>query len=145
MATDRVTSMLGECWMWPRAKNSKGYGVIKNGCQQYARQQYAHRVVYSALRGPIPDGLVIDHLCRVRSCMNPYHMEVVTVVENIMRGMSITAINARKVDCYKCGNPLEVIGSSRDRRCRPCLKIRNRKDWIARKARLASKKAGLNV
>ncbi|TDD77726.1 HNH endonuclease [Actinomadura rubrisoli] len=58
-----------------------------------------HRFVYESLVGPIPEGLVLDHLCRVRACCNPAHLEPVTDRVNILRGASITAANARKTHC----------------------------------------------
>lgn len=47
---------------------------------------YAHRAAYEALRGPIPEDRVLDHLCRVRRCYNPWHLEIVTIGENVRRG-----------------------------------------------------------
>jgi len=79
------------CWIWMRSMKPNGYGHIPGG--------YPHRVAYQALRGPIPEGLDIDHLCRVRCCVNPDHMEPVTRRENVLRGVGIPAINARKTHC----------------------------------------------
>lgn len=59
----------------------------------------AHRMAYEELVGPIADGLQIDHLCRVRCCVNPAHLEPVTQAENIRRGVSPTAANRRKTHC----------------------------------------------
>ncbi len=67
------------CWFWLGAL-SRGYGSLKN-----AR---AHRVAYEMTIGPIPEGLVIDHLCRVTSCVNPDHLEAVTQAENVRRGLT---------------------------------------------------------
>lgn len=73
------------CWIWQRAVARKAapYGRVIHG----GRLKQAHRVVYEAMVGPIPDGLHLDHLCRVPSCVNPAHLEPVTVQENIHRGM----------------------------------------------------------
>ena len=57
---------------------------------------YAHRWAWEQAKGPIPKGLVVDHLCRVRWCCNPDHMELVTNRENILRGISPSADHARK-------------------------------------------------
>lgn len=65
------------CWLWVASKTSSGYGHFANQC--------AHRVAYELLVGPIPEGLEIDHLCRVRHCVNPEHMEPVTHRVNIDR------------------------------------------------------------
>lgn len=63
------------------------------------RTAKVHRVVYEALVGPIPDGMVIDHLCRQPSCVNPAHLEPVTRRENVLRGLTLPAANARKTHC----------------------------------------------
>jgi hypothetical protein len=68
------------CWIWQRRVNEKGYGHGNNGL--------AHRAYYEALHGKLPVGLVLDHLCRVRACVNPDHLEPVTNAENIQRGTS---------------------------------------------------------
>jgi len=83
------------CWVMQRGVKPDGYAeVFKRG-----KNYYAHRVVYEAIRGPIPAGMQIDHLCRNRSCVNPDHLEVVTRKENILRGISPPAINSRKTHC----------------------------------------------
>lgn len=71
------------CWIWMGANNGdQGYGVVHIGSKKFR----AHRLMYELLLGQIPEGLVIDHLCRVRCCVNPAHMEPVTDRENILRG-----------------------------------------------------------
>ena len=72
------------CWLWTAAKNDKGYGQFSVG----SGLVYAHRYAYEALVGPIPEGLVIDHLCRVTLCVNPAHLEPVTNLENQRRGFA---------------------------------------------------------
>jgi len=70
-----------ECWLWNRSVRSDGYGTYyANG-----KQNYAHRFAYETLVGPIPSGLHLDHLCRVRNCVNPKHLEPVTQEENTRR------------------------------------------------------------
>lgn len=71
-----------DCHVWIGSTNNKGYGII----QHDGRLELAHRVSYEAAYGPIPDGLVIDHLCRVRNCVRPDHLEAVTQRENQRRG-----------------------------------------------------------
>lgn len=66
------------CWLWAGADNGVGYGKF--------RGKYAHRVSYEAAKGPIPDGMHLDHLCRIRCCVNPDHLEPVTNAENARRG-----------------------------------------------------------
>ena len=71
------------CWLWTGAMfQSTGYGALRvNG-----RTTVAHRIGYECFNGPIPAGLVLDHLCRVRSCVNPAHLEAVTGQVNVLRG-----------------------------------------------------------
>lgn len=73
---------LGPCWIWQGAPKREGYGEF----HFEGRKQYAHRLSYQWSVRPIPDGLHIDHLCRVRICVNPAHLEPVTTLENTMRG-----------------------------------------------------------
>jgi len=102
----RVTprlNMEGECWVWTGAK-SDGYGQVR--LKGNARSGYVHRLVYEHYRGPVPDGLQIDHLCRNRACANPSHLEPVTQRENLLRGATITAAAAARTHCTK-GHPLD--------------------------------------
>lgn len=73
----------GACWIWRGSKNKRGYGSINHG----GVRRLVHRVVYELAHGPIPDGHVIDHLCRKPSCVNPAHLEAVTQKENCRRGI----------------------------------------------------------
>lgn len=74
---------LGPCWIWTACITADGYGSFAPN--RIAR--LAHRVAYELIVGAIPDGLTIDHLCRVRSCVNPGHLDVVTPGENYRRGL----------------------------------------------------------
>lgn len=71
------------CLIWQGAQNDKGYGQFRTA----GRAVYVHRAVYELTVGPIPESLVIDHLCRQPACCNPAHLEVVTAVENQRRGL----------------------------------------------------------
>lgn len=70
------------CWLWTASVNSKGYGLVNVGGGRIA---LAHRVAYESTVGPIPDGLTIDHLCRVKRCINPAHLDPCTRRENAQR------------------------------------------------------------
>jgi hypothetical protein len=71
----------GDCWIWNAKRAHNGYGQFYVS----GRQVIAHRFSYELHVGPIPEGLQIDHLCRVRACVNPAHLEVVTHAENMRR------------------------------------------------------------
>ena len=79
-----------ECWPWPGARNSKGYGLIWFD----GRMQLAHRVAYELHIGPIPDGLMLDHICHERACFNPRHLQPVTNSQNMQNRAGLNVNNA---------------------------------------------------
>jgi hypothetical protein len=85
------------CWLWTGGKSHNGYGLF----HWSRRQVRAHRFAYEMFVGPIPEGLTIDHLCRVPACVLPLHMEAVTIRENILRGEGRAAANARQTHCQR--------------------------------------------
>jgi hypothetical protein len=108
------------CWVWLASRNPWGYGHFAH--RRVIRS--AHRCAYEIAVGPIPDGLTIDHLCRNPACVNPAHLEPVTMTENLRRGMSPSAIHARQTHCIH-GHPFDasntyVTGTSKRRTCRTC-------------------------
>lgn len=110
------------CFVWQRATTS-GYGRIKRPGGRSGMMP-AHRAAYELRVGPIPPGMVIDHLCRNRACINPEHLEVVTNRENILRGVSSAAQRARKTHCPK-GHPYDeantyIRPTTGNRECRSC-------------------------
>lgn len=109
------------CWEWEGRVAAVGYGRVKAD----GEWQYAHRVSYEVFIGPIPEGLVIDHLCRNTTCVNPLHLEPVEQGENVLRGNSPNAINARKTHCVR-GHPFDKKNTyiRKDRGYRECRKCR---------------------
>lgn len=120
------------CWTWGGRITARGYSVVSF----QDKEQKVHRFTYEALVGPIPKGLVLDHLCRNRACVNPAHMEPVTDRENILRGVSFAAINARKTHC-KRGHLLQEPRYG-DRDCYTCHLARQRVYAAKRAAKRAA-------
>ena len=124
-----------DCWEWTAGRFSLGYGAYELD----GKTRLAHRVVYEALVGPIPEGRQLDHLCRVRHCVNPDHLEPVTPRENTVRGVGPSAQNSRKTHCPQ-GHPYSgenlYVDPRNRRRCRTCMR-QNLRDWQARKRRAA--------
>jgi hypothetical protein len=89
----------GDCWLWQGSRLKSGYGSVR--LPLINRTEYAHRYAWQTLVGPIPEGLQIDHRCRVRACVNPDHMEVVAPVDNVRRGYGSSAMRARQTHCKR--------------------------------------------
>jgi hypothetical protein len=121
---------LNGCWMWIGAKNRLKYGLIQI-TQHPPTAMSAHRVSYELLKSKIPFGLTIDHLCKNPSCVNPDHLETVTLKINILRGTSPSAKESKQTHC-KRGHilvPENLLPSSiknGKRECRICQSIRNK-------------------
>lgn len=109
----------GFCWEWNGCRGTDGYGQIRDGKSRVR----AHRVAYELLVGPIPDGLFIDHLCRVRHCVNPDHLEPVTHKENMRR--SWRAVRSHCVN----GHPFDNEKRRKDgsRACNACVRERHQR------------------
>jgi hypothetical protein len=106
-----------DCWEWEGSKRSNGYGRFG------APTKLAHRMSYEFFIGPIPDGMQLDHLCRNRGCINPWHLEPVSCRTNLLRGETLASENAAKTHCSE-GHPYSgdnlVVKSNGTRRCRSC-------------------------
>lgn len=117
---DRISLADSGCWIYPTTTDS-GYGVIGLGGRGGATAK-THRVAYEHISGPIPDGMDLDHLCRVRACCNPAHLEPVTRQTNLLRG-------ARKTEQTHCKsghefNAVNTRTSTGRRVCRACERDR---------------------
>ena len=106
----KVLALSNGCWEW-QAHKSDGYGIF----DVRRKRHLAHRFAYTLLVGPIPEGLTIDHLCRNRACVNPLHLEPLTMRENILRGVGLTAQRAARTQCPR-GHPYDMFNT----RIRPC-------------------------
>lgn len=124
----------GGCLRWVGAHIKSGYGHI--GVEGKARS--VHRVSYEVFKGPIPEGLEIDHLCHVCDCFNPEHLEAVTRAENIRRSSNQTGVNMRKTHCKHEFSEPNTLYSSGGRICRTCR-------WAWDKARREKKRAEKNA
>lgn len=102
------------CWLWT-GKTTNGYGIVGIGGRN-GRLMRAHRVAYESMVGPIPKGLDLDHLCRVRNCVNPAHLEPVTRLENLRRS-PLTSVG--QTHCVR-GHNLGPVIAGRRRLCREC-------------------------
>ena len=118
-----------DCWLWEGALTDKGRGTTGIGG---GITRPAHRVAYELMIGPIPEGLEIDHLCRVPRCVNPSHLEPVTHAENIRRGPK------PKQDECKRGHPISgynefILAEGRGRRCRKCSNLLTQRSYWKKK------------
>ncbi len=107
------------CWLWSGATTTAGYANLNLGGGKYGP---AHRVTFEHFRAEVKSGLELDHLCRVRSCVNPWHLEAVTHRENLFRGEG-TTMTAHKLQICKRGHSLADAhrdSRGRVRNCRTC-------------------------
>lgn len=113
--------MNSSCWLWPGVLHSTGYGAISSrpGEDGKRHKLLAHRVLFEMARGPVPDGLQLDHLCRNRSCVNPEHLDPVTIRENLLRGDTLAAENLAKDSCPR-GHPYSEENTYRYKNTRLC-------------------------
>jgi predicted RNA-binding Zn-ribbon protein involved in translation (DUF1610 family) len=120
----------GECWLWTAGGHSEGYGTTAIKTDGEWRGVYAHRIAYELAVGPIPPGKEIHHVCGVRRCVNPAHLEAVT------RGEHVRILYGNRHTphlCPKCGG--ERVRKPYGWRCRPCgAEYLRRRYWEAKAA-----------
>lgn len=124
----------GGCWLWLAGRHEDGYGRFRFG----GAMVRAHRFAYELLAGEIPKGLVLDHLCRVRGCVNPDHLEAVTQAENTRRAL---LANTLKTQC-PAGHPYDVINTrvtpDGRRHCRRCERDQRQRRLLDERSELAA-------
>lgn len=105
------------CWLWTGYIDAKGYGVLGIGGKRLSK---AHRFSYERFVGPIPAGKCLDHLCRVRHCVNPVHLEPVTNQENVIRGNAARPPRVACVKGHAFSEQNTYINQRGKRECRTC-------------------------
>jgi hypothetical protein len=124
----RYVDFDGDCWVWTSTRNPHGYGTFTNSRVPPRRTFTAHRLFWTWLVGPVPEGLELDHQCRNPACVNPDHLEPVTHRENVLRGAA-PAIRARRNGrCQRKGHPFPPGETS----CRICSNA-YMKEWHAKR------------
>lgn len=114
------------CWLWTAGKVPAGYGSFSPG-PDGPSQVGAHRWAYEEQIGPIPEGMVLDHLCRNRACVNPDHMEVVTSQENVRRGVFPASSRTHCPAGHEYAGDNLHIDRKGHRRCKLCNRDRLRR------------------
>lgn len=111
------------CWLWQKYCDEDGYGTFKT---TEGKTVKAYHFAYESLCGPIPKGMVLDHLCSVRACLNPDHLEIVTPRENVIRGKTFIRDNADKTRCIRGHEftPENTRIVHKSRFCRACCRER---------------------
>lgn len=118
----RCITASGECWIWTGGSSRNGYGQTKFG----GRNWMAHRIFYTYFVADVPDGLDLDHLCRTRSCVNPWHLEPVTRSENLLRSDSVGIYGRHRRACPQ-GHPYDETNTAHRngrRHCKACDRAR---------------------
>jgi hypothetical protein len=136
------------CWLWTGAMSPNGYGMVRVKKDGVRRTIGAHRALYIAVRGEPPAGMDLDHLCRVRHCVNPDHLEPVTRRVNTIRGIGPRLLSARRraQTHFVCGHEMNEAntgyrrgkGERRFRYCLPCSREVALRRYYERKARHAA-------
>lgn len=129
-ADDPLATATGECWLWSEATDKKHYGRFR----LHGGWTQAHRVSYRDFGHNLPDELKLDHLCRITQCVNPAHLEPVTQLENVRRGLRGQITECVHGHEYTPENTIRR-GKNGDnsRECRTCLAASKRRTYLRRK------------
>lgn len=117
------------CWIWTAGTmggKHGSYGQFRARSGRKHRSAYAHRVAYELVKGEIPRGMVIDHLCKTMLCCNPDHLEAVTQKENVLRSEGPTTINKKKTHCIRGHEFTEANTYRAQKGKRACVTCRNK-------------------
>lgn len=129
------------CWLWLLSVNRWGYG--RTTATPLGRRGFifAHRLFWETAKGPIPSGMFLDHICRVKCCVNPDHLRVATPRQNsIENSNGVSAVNHRKAQCPRCGGPYVVRNAVGHRHCPRCHRLyikswRGNRRWLINERR----------
>jgi hypothetical protein len=122
----------GDCVEWMGPFNGSGYGITTHLLGGARKTGRTHRIMWEIEHGPIPAGLVVDHVCRNRKCLNTSHLRIVTpYVNSVENNGSPIAVHAQKENCPRCGGDFTLIRSKHRargvyRECKPCSKEKDR-------------------
>lgn len=135
IAKTRITE--SGCWEWTASKVHDGYGWFSEG----GHNVRAHRWAYEQFRGPIAPNMTIDHLCKNRGCVNPAHLEAVSIRENLLRGDTFQAANSQKTHCPQ-GHPYDKANTRYKKRrdglvriCKVCEAVGAHRRQVAKPKR----------
>ncbi len=128
---DRLSTATGGCWEWQGDKGVDGYGRFR----LFGRYAQAHRLSYRDFGNDLPDGMLIDHLCRNKRCVNPHHLEAVTHAENVRRGLRGNITHCPHGHQYTLENTTYVTRKGKHiRYCLTCLRASRNATYLRRKA-----------
>ena len=115
----------GGCWLWTASLDGKGYGQFRLDRKTHR----AHRLSYIETVGPVAAGMTIDHLCSIRRCVNPRHLESVTQHVNLSRGRSPSHVAHRTGMCTRGLHQMPRPVPGKKNRCRECLREWKRRNY----------------